>query len=88
MLNVAPHKAVAAVEQTLHEKPYMQRKMKSLAALVLYCITFSIMLVFFYPIFTERQEIDPVSDRNNKASVVLDLMGRQAPARSRWVNTA
>lgn len=60
----------------------MQRKMKSLAALVLYCITFSIMLVFFYPIFTtERQEIDPVAGRDNKASLVL---GRQAPARSRY----
>lgn len=53
--------------------------MKSLAALVLYCITFTIMLVFFYPIFTtERQEIDPLmGGRDNKASLVL---GRQAPA--------
>ena len=50
---------------------------------MLYCITFSIMLVFFYPIFaSERQEIDPVVDgRINKASLVL---GRQAPARSRY----
>lgn len=72
---------------TLLEKPYMQkRKMKSLAALVLYCITFTIMLVFFYPIFTtERQEIDPLmGGRDNKASLVL---GRQAPAaRSRYVH--
>ena len=68
----------------MREKPYMQtRKMKSLAALVLYCITFSIMLVFFYPIFTtEREEIDPVAGGgNNKASLVL--AGRLAPARSR-----
>jgi hypothetical protein len=73
-----------STKPTLHEKPYMQRKMKSLAALVLYCITFSIILVFFYPIFTtERQVIDPVMDgRDNKASLVL---GRQAPAaRSRY----
>ena len=65
----------------MREKPYMQtRKMKSLAALVLYCITFSIMLVFFYPIFTTER--DPVAGGgNNKASLVLG--GRQAPARSR-----
>ena len=48
--------------------------MKSLLVLVLYCITFSLMLVFFYPIFTERQQLDPVyvgkNNLENKASIV------------------
>ena len=57
------------------------RKMKSLLVLVLYCITFSLMLVFFYPIFTERQQIvDPVYVGSNKASVVRGVVGRQLTA--------
>ena len=56
------------------------RRMKSLLVLVLYCISFSLMLVFFYPIFSERQQLDPI----NKASLVLDTVERrQAPYRSK-----
>ena len=56
------------------------RKMKSLVVLVIYCISFSLMLVFFYPIFSERQQLDSV----NKASFVLDTVERrQAQYRSK-----
>ena len=63
----------------------VRRRMKSLLVLVLYCITFSLMLVFFYPIFTERQQLDPVYvGRDNKASIVRgSVVGREVQALAR-----